>query len=378
MRGRGRSRNALLPRPGLSVDLSGGVLPASLVFSRASAAGFMDSDGVYKSVATGEPRFVTGEGVLIEAGSTNYITYARDLTQAVWVKTDATATLDQVGIDGAANSATRLKADADGAMALFSHTGTPTAWNFSVYLGRITGTGVVSLTKDGGATWDDVTIPASGVVRFSVVPSGANPVVGIRLATEGDEILVDGAQLEYIGNSRVILPTSAIFTAGSTVARASDVLTVDTTDIDLSAFSLCVEHKATVDVYTGYPQALTVSDGTTDNCFFVAEYSYLSDIWQCEVKVAGSNVASTYLAAYPAAFGVFSKNAVTLATGRAVHASGGRLKSAGIRAPASIPSCNAIQFNTLGDGSYGGCMVLKRFQLWTVPLHDEQLRRATI
>lgn len=127
------------------------------------------------------------------------------------------------GIDKATSSADRLTATANDAtlmQLLTAATGTRTA---SVYVKRISGSGTVSLTRDGGTGWTDVTSSlVSGTwVRVSVTSDvGANPTVGIKMGTSGDVIDVDCFQDENSG-----WPTSPILTTTAAVTRNADVLT---------------------------------------------------------------------------------------------------------------------------------------------------------
>lgn len=82
--------------------------------SRAGAnATFYGSDGLLKTAAAGVPRFTYNPAdttappwLLLElAAATNVLLHNRDGTQAAWTKTDTTAARNQVGIDGAANTA---------------------------------------------------------------------------------------------------------------------------------------------------------------------------------------------------------------------------------------------------------------------------------
>ncbi|HAU29806.1 MAG TPA: hypothetical protein DCW68_06850 [Rhodospirillaceae bacterium] len=364
-----------VPRPLLDIDARQATLDERLVFSRASTAGYMDSDGVYKTVAVDAPRIVAGQGLLIEAGSTNLILWARDFTKANWAKTNCTAAKDQAGIDGAANAASSLTATADGATAIYSLSSGATSWGYSVYLRRVSGTGTVSITKDGGTTWTECALTTSWQ-RFTLLPTGANPVVGIRLATSGDVVAVDAAQIEYFGGNRVVLPTSAIMTAGAALTRSADVLTVDVTGLDLSAFSLMVDAMIPVPPQ-GYPQLCVVSNGTDGNAFDVGTFAPSSSIWFAQLQVGGIVKASSADVNYPAEYGVISRNAVTFGPGRAVHAVNGFIRPAAVDTPTSVPTPTMIRFNVRGGGSYNGIMVLQRFRFWQVPLHDEHLRRIS-
>lgn len=76
-----------------------GTLPADVTFSRASTATYFDKNGVLQVAAVDQPRFefdpVTNalRGLLFEESRTNKLTYSSDLTNAAWVKTQASVSV---------------------------------------------------------------------------------------------------------------------------------------------------------------------------------------------------------------------------------------------------------------------------------------------
>jgi hypothetical protein len=186
-------------------------------------ATYFDADGLLKIATAGEWRIDhmpgTGErrGLLLEPGRTNAALRAQDFTQAAWVKTNITAARDVVDLRGLANSASRLTATANNATALQSITAASATRVTSFYLRRITGTGTVEITQNGGTNWTAVTL--SGDWQRFAIPFATitNPQIGIRLGTSGDVIAVDAAQCE-IGT----FPTSPILTEGAALTRQAD------------------------------------------------------------------------------------------------------------------------------------------------------------
>lgn len=123
----------------------------------------------------------------------------RDLTNAVWVKTNATATKNQTGADGAANAASLIAATANNGTILQTFTSSVFDRVFQVDVKRVSGTGTLEATIDGGTTWQTIT-PASSsydVMSPKVIFQAAvtNPVVGFRIGTSGDSFAVDFALL---------------------------------------------------------------------------------------------------------------------------------------------------------------------------------------
>jgi hypothetical protein len=129
----------------------------------------------------------------------NNCLWGRDATNAAWTKSNVTAGKTATGLDNVANSASRLTAAANDAtllQLLTAATGTRTT---SAWIKRVSGSGTVSLTRNGGTGWTDIT---SSLVTGTWVPVsltsdvGANPTVGLKMGTSGDVIDVDCFQDE--------------------------------------------------------------------------------------------------------------------------------------------------------------------------------------
>jgi len=164
----------------------------------------------------------TLKGYLAELSRVNNCLWGRDATNVVWTKTNVTANKTTTGLDNVANSASRLTAAANDAtllQLLTAATGTRTT---SVWIKRVSGSGTVSITRNGGTGWTDIT---SSLVAGTWVPVevtsdvGANPTVGLKMGTSGDVIDVDCFQDEN-GSWR----TSPILTTTAAVTRNADVL----------------------------------------------------------------------------------------------------------------------------------------------------------
>jgi hypothetical protein len=214
---------------GIAFDFRAGALDPRITFTRASAGWFFNSAGNLAQAATDAPRFdydpatLQARGLLIEGASTNIALHSRDFTQTAWVKTNITAALNVTGIDGAANTASRLTATAGNGTALQTITSASATHVSSFFARRITGTGTVEITQDNGATWTAITLAAAWQ-RFEIpVATIANPVIGFRLVTSGDVIAVDVAQCEV---SAIV--SSPIITGAASVARAADVASITT------------------------------------------------------------------------------------------------------------------------------------------------------
>jgi len=164
----------------------------------------------------------TSNGLLIEESRTNRILWNRDATQAQWVKTDVTAAKDQTGIDGVASAASSLTATADNGTCIQTITLASGSRTGSVYLKRITGTGTVQVSLDG-STWSTVDLSDTEWRRIVLSGTVTNPTVGIKIATNGDAVAMDYAQVEDGA-----FATTPILTTTATVTRAVDAVSVST------------------------------------------------------------------------------------------------------------------------------------------------------
>lgn len=151
---------------------------SAATFTRASTAYVRDHEGVWRTVPANCARF--GGARLVR----NLATASEDWTQAAWTKASCAAT------NGT------LTATAGNATCLQTFTAAASNWVLRVRLSRISGSGNIQLTLDGGGAW--TTVAVSGVNQvFSIVQTGiANPQFGIRIVISGDAINATEMQLE--------------------------------------------------------------------------------------------------------------------------------------------------------------------------------------
>jgi hypothetical protein len=225
MIGIGLSIPMMPPFAGNALDLNflAGSLDPRIAFTRASNGWEFNSAGNLAQYSTDVSRFgydqstLAARGLLMEMARANLALHSRDFTQSAWVKTNITAALNVTGIDGVANSASRLTATAANGTALQTITSASANHVTSFFVRRISGTGTVEITQNGGTDWTAITITSAWqrfVIPFATV---ANPVIGVRLGTNGDVIAVDVAQTEADA-----FPTSPIITTSASVTRAVD------------------------------------------------------------------------------------------------------------------------------------------------------------
>ena len=187
------------------------------------------ADGV-KYFATYEDGTPIPEANLLGArlnpsATTNNLLHCRDLTNAVWVKTNATAALTQTGIDGQANACSLVEFTSNGGTVLQTITAAAAAGCSGFYVKRHTGIGTVEFTRDN-VTWTDITSLINSST-FSLVKientSVTNPVVGFR-GQSGDKIIVDSG-INHLGAQICETP---ILTTTAAVTVNADVLTAPT------------------------------------------------------------------------------------------------------------------------------------------------------
>ena len=203
---------------------------APITVTRNIAAWAENAAGVWSSFAVNTAR-CTDKGLLLEEARTNVCLQNRTLTNASWVKTNCTAVKDQVGIDAAASSASRITATAANATCLLTTTISSSVRFQTAFVKRLVGTGTIEMTQNGGTNWTAVTVTA-GWTRVSV-PSItiANPVVGFRIVTSGDSVAIDMVQ-----NENGAYATSPMPTTTASAARTADVVIINTTVAPLASW----------------------------------------------------------------------------------------------------------------------------------------------
>jgi len=199
-------------------------LPPDFTVSRNTTATRVNSSGLIESVASGVPRIdwlgQSCPGLLVEASGQNQALWSRDLSvSGTWAESGITAVRNAVGADGTASGATTLTATAASATITQNISHASQSRIFSAYMRRVSGTGQIQLTTNGGTNWQTVTLTSA----FAPFNSGAQTVasgqVGIRMIASGDVIEVDFTQAE-VGP----IATSPITTTSGTASRAADVI----------------------------------------------------------------------------------------------------------------------------------------------------------
>ena len=225
----------------LSYDFAngGGVLPAGITFTRASSATYFDSAGILQIAGSGVARVDShvysgavwiNRGLQVEESRIKHALWSRDHTNAAWVKSNMTTAKTATGLDGVANSASKLTATAANATSMQTVTIASAQFTTSVYVKRVSGSGNIQITDNNGTNWTTLAgLSSSEWTRHEITRTQANPVFGIRIVTSGDAIEVDFNELEP-GE----FATSVSETTSSTVTRAAEVVEADITSLDFS------------------------------------------------------------------------------------------------------------------------------------------------
>lgn len=202
-------RNPTLIKGRTSQILTAGALNAAATFSRASVATFFSNATTVTDVAANVARYNSAGRLLIEDTRLNNIIQSRTGSDLAWTKTNGTFV-------GTTFTATAALATALQATVLAS-----VAYTFGTYIKRVTGTGAVSITLDGGTTWTVVTGLTSVYQYYSITQTVLNPSVGFKVDVLGDAIDIEMSALEAAA-----FGTTGTSTAAATVTRAVESATM--------------------------------------------------------------------------------------------------------------------------------------------------------
>lgn len=361
--------------PVISYNFLSGSVPSDLTFTRASSGNYFNSLGILVSASNNVARFDYGspgsstlQGLLIEQATTNTALWARDMTQVNWVKVTMTTALNQVGIDNVSNSASLLTASLGNATILQTITQAATTSAYSVYIKRVSGSGVVNITQNGGVGWTPVALTTSWK-RFTLQASILNPAFGIQIVTSGDSIAVDYNQFE----PNAAGSTSPIATTSASVSRSIDL--ISTSSIPwYNALKGTAILQLIPEAYVGSNSStFNFNDGTANN---IIQAFYTSGALNANITVSAVGNSSGGLAA--PVIGSLLKVGVSYLSGNNNGASNGSLVLGASFLTSTIPS--GINHLNLGNRSDGARMMngwLRQFNYWNYPFTAAQLASAT-
>lgn len=195
---------------------------------------------------------------------------------------------DATGIDGVPNSCSTITAAVDDGAIYQNFVMAASSRTFSVYIKRKSGFGSISLTRDGGASWTDVTSEIKEGVFTRVAirnTTPTDPTCGIKLGTAGDSVVVDCMQDEAGA-----VESSPIITTSATVTRNHETFNYSVANLNDTRNT--AYHEAIPSDTSTYDRRSIFFTGFTNNragFYYFNRYAAFGD---------GSTVRSTSQAAY--------------------------------------------------------------------------------
>ena len=216
--------------------------------------------------------------------------WSSDLTNSYWIKTNINPLLI-TGVDGTANSASRISATAADATVCNSVPINATYQKIaSAYVRRSSGTGPVWMSSDSGTTWVEITNQINSIA-WHRVPSGglyqrvANAAICFKLSTSGDAIDVDRVNLAMeVNANKYTEPSPPLVNTGSgNTFRFADLAWMDLTQVpgfDSDSFSVIIKVRLPVYIYP-WPAGnarrgfMQIDDGAGTNSLM---FNYQADV----------------------------------------------------------------------------------------------------
>ena len=344
--------------------------------TRATEATRVNASGLIELVASGIPRldyFASGGTVgcpalLIEPSAQNLALQSRDLSQAVWVKTNVTATKNAVGADGSVSGATTLTATAASGTVLQAIINISQSRVFSAYVRRVSGTGAIQMTTNGGTNWTTVSISSIYTQVACAAQTVLNGSVGFRMAVSGDVIEVDYTQGEVGPIATSAIPT----TTGSVTRNAEVVLVTGAVSGSIGQTQGTIYAELDVRNFTVNSRLISISDGTQNNritTLFVATNAIrmLSTV----TGATQASITSTTLSA----------GIIKLAIGYALNDYAFYINGVqvGTDTTALVPACNAVILGSVDSLTGSGVFNdrIRAAALYTTRLTNDQLAALT-
>ncbi|WP_167334185.1 hypothetical protein [Brevundimonas nasdae] len=163
------------------------------------------------------------KGLLSFNGQWSRTVAPRDLTNAAWTKTNATAALNQTGRDGTANAASLLTFTADGGTVSQAITNASILRRLFFDVKRVSGADPLEFSFDNGATWYSITPTGPGWNGWQRAQSGlqtlADPVIILR-GKAGNSFAIDFVNLmEPREGLATVIPNLIRLTSATGVGR---------------------------------------------------------------------------------------------------------------------------------------------------------------
>lgn len=280
------------PNPTLSIPLIDNTTPIRGVsvptFVRPKIATHVSKDtGLVVEDAIDAARF-EAEGLLSETSVTNICLHNRDMSNVLWIKTGITAVRNAVGATGDSGTASTVTATAGNGTIFQPLVAGSSERTYSADIRRKTGTGTIEMTDDGGVTYTDITSLINSVTytRIQFTNAQANPSIGFRVVTSGDEIEVDYNQIEGFEVAQ-----SRKETGSGTASQGADVLNYVLQAGEFSETVGSITFDAHLNVNANGNQGLVnISDGSANEQFLIYK---AADVLRVNAKVGGAFTALT-------------------------------------------------------------------------------------
>jgi hypothetical protein len=295
----------------------GQIALTTAIWNKMNALGMIENVPITTSIA-----------ILHEPATTNLALSPRDLTNAAFVKVNCTAAKTATGTDGVINSASTLTATAANATCLQTITSASANRITGCFLKRRTGTGVINMTQDNGATWTPITVPATWGSAALVLPAAtlANPIIGLQIVTSGDAIDVDWTQHELgsyitspISGSRTIDSNKVPLVANVNFPQLKGIaiikLTMQFANSATAKSLLCTNSAATDFIHDNGSGEIAINDGTNtaatiglggwaagDTLLFASAWNATDALMGISVSKNGGAFVDSPDAAYDGAF----------------------------------------------------------------------------
>ena len=376
------------------------------VFTRASTATFVGSDGLIQSAAVNEPRFdhdpltLACKGLLIEESRTNLILRSGNFANASWTKAGGSiSSVANVAPDGSANSELFSEDGTTGAHRVFqSFAGTiGTVYTLSVFL-KFNGRAEVTLEnrsialnpfavfniQNGTIGFVSAGLTAAiqaypnGWYRCSITGTatlaGGNYLINGYSGTttytglNGPAFYIYGAQVEAGA-----FPTSYIPTVASSVVRSADVCDVIGADVHPSVGTLVVEfdRRSINSALFRSPGRVFASASATGTDYAGIDH----DDTQIRAPIRAANATVSTLAFNNTSIGT-TKTAVAWSSGDSSHVSGGVVRISTSAAIAFANPLDTISFCGIPPSAI--CTTISSIRYYKKRLPNAKLQALTV
>jgi len=286
-----------------------------------------DGSDFYNTDAGGDP-ITGGMGLAEWPQATNVVTSAsyRDFTHAEWTAANGSVTAGNVVLIDGTTVADKNTLTASGANCTLIHdvytsaSGTHAA---GFFIKRKTGTGVVEVCVDNGATWVDVTTQVDSDSGWhltqTTLPTVTDPQLGVRLVTSGDAVYLDWAQMDDGKTLVSVHPIEGGATKEVQVFAGADATNMATLITNTSGAIYVESQLLPNDTTNGIAQifangvrilystngSLLATDGTNSRTMPLGLIGYSKSVfyWGGSVMQITSNTSSSSTSTYDGAFG---------------------------------------------------------------------------